>query len=87
MDSSAHCVRFACMDTPQKILFSKKEAAHALGISLRSLDYLIARKELPTRHIGKRVLLPVTALQQFARRDHPTSLVSASGVAEIGVEK
>jgi excisionase family DNA binding protein len=70
------------MDTPHKILFSKKDAAHALSISLRSLEYLIARKELPTRHIGKRVLVPIAALQQFARRDHtknPAAKSAATG--------
>jgi excisionase family DNA binding protein len=58
------------MDTTQKVLLSKKEAAQALSISLRSLEYLIARKVLPIRRIGKRVLVPVAALYQFARRDH-----------------
>jgi len=54
-----------------QVLLSKREAATALSISLRSLEYLIARRELPTRRIGKRVLVPVSAVEQFARRDHP----------------
>lgn len=59
-----------------KILVSKRDAAQLLSISLRSVEYLIARKELPTRRIGKRVLVPRAALEQFARRDHATVLVS-----------
>jgi excisionase family DNA binding protein len=80
MGKRTQCTTVACMDTPQKILFSKKEAAQALSISLRSLEYLIARKELPTRHIGKRVLVPVSALQQFARRDHANTPTIHSAV-------
>jgi len=68
------------MDMSHKILFSKKEAAQALSISLRSLEYLIARKELATRHIGKRVLVPIAALQQFARRDHTNNPVAKSAL-------
>jgi excisionase family DNA binding protein len=56
------------------LLVSKKEAATTLGISLRSLEYLIARKELMSRRVGRRVLIPTSALEQFARRDHPQPL-------------
>jgi excisionase family DNA binding protein len=63
-----------CMDTLQKVLLSKKEAAQALSISVRSLEYLIARKELSTRRVGKRVLVPMAVLHKFARHDHTESL-------------
>ena len=55
---------------PAPILVSKKTAATALSISLRKLDYLIAAKELPCRRIGRRTLIPHSALVAFARRDH-----------------
>jgi excisionase family DNA binding protein len=55
-----------------KILVSKREAAKALSISLRTLDYLIASKEISARRIGRRVLIPRKALEHFARSDHPT---------------
>jgi excisionase family DNA binding protein len=63
-----------CMDALQKVLLSKKEAAQALSISLRSLEYLIARKELSTRRVGKRVLVPMAVLHKFAQHDHAESL-------------
>ncbi len=52
------------------ILVSKQEAARLLRICLRTLDYYIARKEMPLRKLGKRSLIPRAALEQFARKDH-----------------
>lgn len=55
-----------------KLLCSKKEAADALGVSLRTVDNLIGRKELGVRRVGRRVLVPVVELERFTRRDHLT---------------
>lgn len=44
-----------------------------LGVSQRTLDRLIAEKELLVRRIGRRVLIPAAALSSFAKRDHPVS--------------
>jgi excisionase family DNA binding protein len=54
------------------ILLSKRDAATIRGLSVRTLENLIALKELPARHIGKRCLIERQALERFARRDHPT---------------
>jgi excisionase family DNA binding protein len=54
---------------------SKQEAARALGISLRTIDRLIALKELPVRRLGRRVLISRTSLECFFRNDHPTQIV------------
>jgi len=56
----------------EPILLGKKETARALGICVRTVENLIATKELPARKIGRRTLIPYKALQEFARRDHPT---------------
>jgi excisionase family DNA binding protein len=53
----------------EKILFSKKESAALLRISLRTLESLIARRELGTRLIGRRRLVPRVSLERFARWD------------------
>jgi excisionase family DNA binding protein len=53
-----------------KVLFTKREAAQMLSISVRSIDYLIFNQQLPTRRIGRRVLVHRDAIEQFARRDH-----------------
>jgi excisionase family DNA binding protein len=55
------------------LLVSKRDAAALLSLCLRSIDNLIAGKQLPYRRIGKRVLIPYSALVAFARRDHPNS--------------
>jgi excisionase family DNA binding protein len=52
------------MDT---LLLSKYEAARLLGVSIRSLEHLISRQEIPTRRIGRRVLIARSAIQAFAR--------------------
>lgn len=54
-----------------KLLIGRQEAATLLSISQRALDYLVANKQLQTRRIGTRVLIPLTELQRFARADHP----------------
>ena len=58
--------------TNAKLLLSKRECAAALSVSVRTIENLIARKELATRHIGSRTLIPTAALEAFVRRDHPT---------------
>ena len=58
------------MLTSDKILYTKREAAQLLSISLRSLDYLIVSQQLQTRRIGRRVLLHRDSIEQFARVDH-----------------
>jgi excisionase family DNA binding protein len=58
-----------------KLQYSRDEAAMLLGISERTLDRLIAEKELLVRRIGRRVLVPKDALQSFMRRDHKMNVV------------
>ena len=49
------------------LLLSKQEAARLLGLSIRSLEHLISRNEIPTRRIGRRVLITRSAIDSFAR--------------------
>jgi len=49
------------------------EAARRLGVSPRTVATLVARKELPSRRIGRRRVIPVRALEEFLDRDHVTS--------------
>jgi excisionase family DNA binding protein len=73
--AKAQCVYM----THSKLLFSKKEAAQMLSISLRKLENLIASKELAVRRIGRRTLIPARDLEQFARRDHLAQSPSPEG--------
>jgi excisionase family DNA binding protein len=54
---------------------SKQDAARMLGISLRTIDRLIALKELPVRRLGRRVLIARASLENFFRNDHPTQTI------------
>jgi len=64
--------------TAERLLVSKREAAALLSVCVRSVDNYIAAKQLPCRRLGKRVLIPYSALVAFARRDH----VSAAAQSE-----
>jgi excisionase family DNA binding protein len=57
--------------TSDRILYSRKEAAAQLSISLDSLQMLIVRGEIAVRRMGSRVLVPRTELERLAKRDIP----------------
>ena len=61
-----------------RLLYPRREAAFQLGISVRSLDYLIANKQLSFRKIGKRVLIHYRELQRFAGANHFGSVTTAT---------
>lgn len=50
----------------EPLLLGRKEAAAALGICLRMLDYKIAQGEVAVRRVGRRVLIPRMELEKFA---------------------
>jgi len=56
----------------EPLLSPKREAARALGVSVRTLETLIALGELKSIRVGRRRLIPVTELERFARHDHQT---------------
>jgi excisionase family DNA binding protein len=60
----------------QRLLYDRREAARQLSISVRSLDYLIAKKKLGTRRLGKKVLIPHAELVRFASTNHLDSVAS-----------
>ena len=67
--------------TSSRLLYSRTEAARQLSISVRSLDYLIAGRELETRRIGKKVLIPHASLVRFSQGNHydsPKDLTKAA---------
>lgn len=49
------------------------EAARRLGLSTRTVATLINRKELASRRIGRRRVIPLRALEKFLTRDHTTN--------------
>ena len=55
----------------EKLLYSRRDAARALSLSVRSIDYLIYTGRLPTRRVGGKILVPANDVRRFARTDHP----------------
>lgn len=53
------------------LLVTKKQAAALLAVSVRTIENLLAQKQLPFRKLGKRTLIPYSAVAQLARRDVP----------------
>jgi excisionase family DNA binding protein len=51
----------------EPLLFSKKDTARVLSISVRTVSTLLATKQLPCRRIGRRTLIPASAVRAFAR--------------------
>lgn len=57
--------------TSEKLAVSTREAAQMLSVSPRTIQNYIAAKLLPARKIGRRTVIPVRALENFLRTDHP----------------
>jgi hypothetical protein len=62
----------------EKLLYSRRDTAAALSLSIRSIDYLITTGRLPARRVGAKILIPASAVRRFAREDHPDSVRSSS---------
>lgn len=58
------------MSVAQKLLYSKRETAQMLSLSVRSVKYLILSRQLPARRIGRRVSIHRDNIHQFAKHDH-----------------
>lgn len=55
------------MPVVEKLLYSKKDAAFALSISVRSIENMLADKRLTFRKMGTRVLIPASEVRRVAR--------------------
>ncbi|MGE0405912.1 MAG: helix-turn-helix domain-containing protein [Candidatus Korobacteraceae bacterium] len=51
-----------------KLLYSRNEAAEILGVSVRTVDTLIAEKELRSTRVRGRVMVSFRELHRFATR-------------------
>jgi hypothetical protein len=64
----------------EKLLYSRRDTAEALSLSIRSIDYLITTGRLIARRVGGKILIPASAVRRFAREDHPDSVRSGISV-------
>jgi excisionase family DNA binding protein len=55
------------------------EAARRLGLSARTIATLLLRRELPSRKVGRRRIIPVAALEAFVRTGHPKPVEAHQG--------
>lgn len=58
------------MTSIDKLLYDRKSAAIALSVSVRTIDYALARREFEARRIGKRVLITAASLRKYAASNH-----------------
>ena len=56
-------------DTP-KLLFTRKECAYSLGLSLRSVAFLLKSGQLGFKNYGSKILIPHQELVKFSKKDH-----------------
>ena len=52
----------------KRLLYSRREAAEQLSLSLSTVDMLIGRGLLRVRRMGKRVLVPDEEIVRYSRR-------------------
>lgn len=50
-----------------KLKYNKKEAAYALGVSVRTIEHLLANKKLRTHKVGAKVLIPAEDIRRIAK--------------------
>jgi excisionase family DNA binding protein len=60
----------------EKLLYSQKEAAFMLSLSLRSIEHMISKQQIQVRKIGGRRLIPRSELFRIASKDH-TELIAS----------
>ncbi len=51
----------------KKLHYRKREAAYALGLSVRSIDAMIADQRLTTRRFGRCVMIPAADVERAAK--------------------
>jgi excisionase family DNA binding protein len=61
--------------TTPRLLYDRKEAARQLSVSIRSIDYMIAGKQIDARRIGSRILIPHEELVRLATSARIRSVV------------
>jgi hypothetical protein len=71
----------------EKLLYSRRDTAEALSLSIRSIDYLITTGRLTARRVGGKILIPASVVRRFAREDHPASVRSGSPLSPSGQMK
>jgi excisionase family DNA binding protein len=64
------------------LAYSKREAAAATSLSVRSLDYLIEKGQLRAVKVGRRVLIPSRELERLIEQGTSRVFVATGGDGE-----
>ena len=67
----------------EKLLYRRQEAAFALGISVRSIDALIADQRLTTRRFGRCVVIPASDVQRIAETILSSDMLQGTAPSSI----
>ena len=54
----------------ERMLYDRETAAQVLSISVRTIDYALARGEFETRMVGRRRLITAKSLKRWASCNH-----------------
>jgi excisionase family DNA binding protein len=66
-------------DQETVLAYSKREAAAATSLSVRSLDYLIERGQLRAVKVGRRVLIPCRELERLIEKGTSRAFAEPGG--------
>jgi hypothetical protein len=67
----------------QKLLYRRQEAAYALGMSVRAIDYMIADRKLTTRRVGRCVVIPAADVSRVAEEILQGKLLHGVAAARV----
>lgn len=68
-----------------KLLYRRQEAAAALGLSVRSIDNMIADRRLTTRRFGRCVLIPAADVHKVCDTILRSDMLQGSAVERTKV--
>ena len=63
------------------------EAARRLGLSPRTVATLVLRREIPSRKVGRRRIIPVLALEAFVGGGRPKFPADSATSAELSIRE
>ena len=72
------------MENVRKILCTKRDAAQSAGLSVRTIENLIAQGSLASRKIGRRRMVVIASLMRLAERDVPVITGSGAHIRRNG---
>lgn len=67
----------------ESICVGREEAAKALDLSLRGVDYLIAKGKIRAIRVGRRVLIPRAEIEGFVNNQNQLSMLAEPAHAGV----